>query len=166
VKAIFDRWYPRLVAYLHARVGDRDHAEDLAQEAFVRLLENRPRDPGPWLFTVAANLLRDEGRLARGRARRLALVETQAELDRDPGPENELLRSREVARVRAALARLPERDATLLLLHHAGFRYREIAVQVGVAATSVGPLLSRAQRRFVEAYRGFEGPAAAGDPGV
>lgn len=166
MRATFERWYPRLVAYLHARLGDLDHAEDVAQEAFVRLLEHRPRDPGPWLFTVAGNLLRDESRLARGRARRLVLVRTQADLDRDAGPGPELERADDVAKVRAALARLPERDATLLLLHHAGFRYREIAAQVDVAPTSVGPLLTRAQRRFVEAYRGLEGPAAASEGGA
>jgi RNA polymerase sigma-70 factor (ECF subfamily) len=152
VRALFDRWYPPLVRFLDARVGDIDRAEDLAQEAFVRLLEKRPRNPGPWLFTVAVNLLRDEERLARGRARRLELVRTQADLDRDPGPEPELLRAEEVERVRAALAVLPERDASLLLLHQAGFRYREIADQLAVAPSSVGPLLSRAQHRFVEAY--------------
>ena len=138
--------------YLHARLGDRDQAEDLAQEAFVRLLERPPRRPGPWLFTVAANLLRDEARLAKGRARRLVLVRNEVEGRNDPGPEPALLRAEAVAGVQAALSAIPERDRRLLLLHHSGFRYREIAEQLELAPASIGPLLTRAQRRFVAAY--------------
>jgi hypothetical protein len=38
-RRFFDEWYPRLVLYLRARLGDEDHAEDVAQKAFVRLLD-------------------------------------------------------------------------------------------------------------------------------
>ena len=55
-RPFFEKWYPRLVRYLRARMGDEDQAEDIAQEAFVRLLDQAPRDPAAWLFTVAANL--------------------------------------------------------------------------------------------------------------
>ena len=164
MRTFFERWYPRLVRFLYARTGDADQAEDLAQEAFLRLLERRPRDPGAWLFTVAGNLLRDEVRLARGRARRLTLVRLERELDGDPGPEPELLRAEEAAGVRRALADLPERDRTRLLLHHEGFRYREIAQQLGLAPTSIGPLLTRAQRRFLESYLVTGGHGAQAAP--
>jgi RNA polymerase sigma-70 factor (ECF subfamily) len=152
VRAFFDLWYPRLVRYLCARVGDRDQAEDLAQEAFVRLVHHRPREPRSWLFTVAENLARDEARLARGRSRHLQVISAERREELDPGPEPELVAREDTERVRRALAGLPERDRSLLLLHHAGFRYGEIAREVGVAPGSVGSLLTRAQRRFLETY--------------
>lgn len=152
LRSTFERWYPRLVRFLYARVGDADQAEDLAQEAFVRLLRSRPRESGPWLFTVAANLARDEARLARCRARHLSLVHSEAQARLAEGPEASLSRKEELERVRTALAALPDRDRDLLLLHNAGFRYREIATQLAVAPSSVGPLLGRAQRRFIEVY--------------
>ena len=153
VRAFFDQWYPALVRSLRARVGDADLAEDIAQEAFVRLLDHGPRDPRAWLFTVAANLVRDHARRLRGQERgRLAIVRGAADAVAPDGPDAAVVRAEEVAEVRLALARLTERDRTLLMLHHGGFSYAEVAARLGVAASSVGPLVTRAQRRFARAY--------------
>lgn len=70
VRRLFERHYPRLVRFLYRRLGDPDRAEELAQEAFVRLLERRPRRPDAWLYAVAANLARDAARSDARRARR------------------------------------------------------------------------------------------------
>jgi RNA polymerase sigma-70 factor (ECF subfamily) len=75
-------------------------------------------------------------------------VETQQQSD----PQDEYLRREERERVRAALARLPERSAKLLLLRHAGLAYAEIAAALQVAPGSVGTLLVRAERAFLAAY--------------
>jgi RNA polymerase sigma-70 factor (ECF subfamily) len=152
LRAFFERCYPRLVRFLYARLGDTDQAEDLAQEAFIRLLRVRPRDREAWLFTVARNLARDHVRLESGRARHLMLIQAAAEPERDADPDRELGRIQEACRVREALSALSERDRILLLLHHDGFRYREIAQRLGLAPTSIGSLLTRAQRRFVDSY--------------
>lgn len=158
LRQFFDEWYPRLVRYLRLRMADPDHAEDIAQEAFVRLLDHAPRDPVAWLFTVAANLATDHARVARGRARHLSLIRAERAADADPGPEVPLLRAEEVGRVRRALAALPERDRELLLLHHGGWRYRDIAARLGVAPSSVGSLLTRAQRRFASSITTMDLP--------
>jgi len=152
LRPFFEQWYPRLVRVLRARLGDADQAEDIAQEAFVRLLDARPQDPKAWLFAVASNLATDHTRVARGRARHLALISDELGGRAASEPEDTLLHAEEMERVRQALAALPERDRTLLLLHHEGFRYREIAEQLGLAAASVGSLLTRAQRRFARSY--------------
>ena len=157
VRPFFEQWYPRLVRFLRARVGDADQAEDLAQEAFVRLLRCQPKDPKSWLFAVASNLATDHARLARGRARHLALMDADNDHSDGSEPEQYLLRSEEIERVRQALAAIPERDRTLLLLHHEGFRYRELARQLGLAPGSVGSLLTRAQRRLVKCYETLGG---------
>jgi RNA polymerase sigma-70 factor (ECF subfamily) len=151
-RKFFDEWYPRLVLYLRARFGDEDHAEDIAQEAFVRLLDNSPRDAVGWLYAVASNLAIDQQRVANGRARHLTLIRVAREGSADPGPEQSLLREEEIARVRAALAGLPERDRELLLLRHGGWRYRDIARVLGVAPSSIGSLLTRAERRFAATF--------------
>ncbi|HEX5438025.1 MAG TPA: TonB-dependent receptor [Gemmatimonadaceae bacterium] len=59
IKTLFDRHYADLVQFLYGRLGDRDQAEDIAQEAFVRMYEHSPRHPRAWLHVVAANLARD-----------------------------------------------------------------------------------------------------------
>jgi len=53
---------------------------------------------------------------------------------------------------------LDSRDREMLLMRYSGFSYREIADTVDVAATSVGTLLARAERRFTSVL------AAAGEP--
>ena len=157
VRPFFEEWYPRLVRFLRARLGDADEAEDIAQEAFVRLLRCQPEHPKAWLFAVANNLASDQARVTKGRARHLALLSADIREHQDPGPEQMLLQTDEVERVHRALASLTERDRTLLLLHHEGFRYRDIAYQLGLAAGSIGSLLTRAQRRFARSYETMGG---------
>jgi RNA polymerase sigma-70 factor (ECF subfamily) len=153
---LFHRLYPQLFRYVHRLTGSEDAADDIAQESFVRLL-GRPLaedDARRWLFTVATNLVRDGARKASNHQRLLALVPMGPE--RGPLPDEALERREAVESVRAALAEIPERDRTILLLRQEGFRYEEIARAVNVAPGSVGTLLARATRRFVDAYRGRE----------
>jgi RNA polymerase sigma-70 factor (ECF subfamily) len=151
VERLFERWYGRLVASIRRRLHDGDDAEDVAQEAFVRLLdagEGAPKDPPAWLFTVARRLASDRHRAGVRRAR-LAHHLAPAPLA-DAQEEQE--RAETIETVRAVLARLAERDRQLLLLHHHGVPYREIAARLRVAPSSVGSLLTRAHRRFLAAY--------------
>lgn len=152
--ALYRRLQPSLFRYLERLTGDTDVAEDIAQEAFVRLL-SRPdlTDEAArlWLFTVATNLVRDRGRSTARRARLLSAV--PVEPPRSPTPHEELERKERVGLVRAALDTLAERDRQMLLMREEGFRYGEIAEAVGVAPGSVGTLIARALRRFTEVYR-------------
>ncbi len=152
---LFDQYYPALVRMLYRRTGDRDRAEDLAQETFARAVSSPPDNPRPWLFAVALNLVREEGRRTVTRGRRLELL--RAEQDRPAaGPDTEVVRNEDAARVRAALAELNERDREALLLKAEGFNYEEIATTLGLAKGAVGTTLARARRRLVEAYRAQE----------
>lgn len=148
---LFHRLYPPLFRYVVRLTGEVDVAEDIAQEAFVRLLRHPmpESDAKPWLYTVATNMVRDRARKATRRERILkgAPVEQAAET-----PDVAYERRERVAMVRTVLAELPERDRTLLMMREEGFTYAEIAKVVGVAPASVGTLLARALRRFVAAY--------------
>jgi RNA polymerase sigma-70 factor, ECF subfamily len=150
--SLFQTLYPSLFRYLHRLTGDADIADDIAQEAFVRLLkqslpENEVR---PWLFTVAMNLVRDHARKVERRQRLLTtapvLVSTSAL------PDEAVERSESVSSVRVILDQLSARDQQLLLMREEGFKYEEIARVIGVAPASVGTLIARALRRFAELY--------------
>jgi RNA polymerase sigma factor (sigma-70 family) len=130
------------------RLGSRDEAEDVAQDAFIRLLDQRPKDPSAWLFTVAGRLAIDSQR-ATSRRERL----TPASSDTVAPPDEALLQNEVIESVRRVLRALPDRDRALLLLHHDGVRYREIARQLGLAESSIGSLLTRAHRRFLGDYQ-------------
>ena len=71
VGRLFEQYHESLVRMLYRRTGDRDRAEDLAQETFARAVAAPPRNPRPWLFAVALNLVREDGRRAVRQGRRL-----------------------------------------------------------------------------------------------
>jgi len=153
--ALFDRFYPRLVRYGVRLTGDRDEAEDVAQETFVRMVreeisgdQDRVR---MWLFRTALNLIRDRKTLRTNRAE--LLEANLPDPPPPPTPEEETLRRRRALRARRALDALGPRDREILLLREEGFLYREIAEALDVAPSSVGTLLARAQKRFAKAYR-------------
>jgi RNA polymerase sigma-70 factor (ECF subfamily) len=148
---LFEQYYGSLVRMLYRRTGDRDRAEDLAQETFARAVAAPPNNPRPWLFAVALNLVREDGRRAVRQGRRLELLRTD---DRgEQGPENDYERNERSAAVHSALATLNERDREALLLKAEGFNYEEIAATLGLSKGAVGTTLARARRRLVEAYR-------------
>lgn len=151
--ALFNDVYPGLRRYCLRMAADSDLAEDVAQEAFVRLLDHKVRGELPglkaWLFKVATHILRDRARVRSNRSR---LLEANPVLpDAGSTPDEELERREAVARVRRALKSLDERDHTLLLMREEGFSYRELAGAIGVQASSIGTLLVRARRRFQDA---------------
>jgi len=149
--ALFREHHASLVRVLFRRTGDRDRAEDIAQETFARAVAAPPRNPRPWLFAVALNLVREEGRKTVRQGRRLELYRADVPLAAPPADE-EVERTDQVRTVQAALATLPERDREALLLKAEGFNYDEIAATLGLAKGAVGTTLSRARRRLVDAY--------------
>jgi RNA polymerase sigma-70 factor (ECF subfamily) len=148
---LFEQYYGSLVRMLYRRTGDRDRAEDLAQETFARAVAAPPNNPRPWLFAVALNLVREDGRRALRQGRRLELIRTDERPEE--GPENDYERNERSTAVRAALAVLNERDREALLLKAEGFNYEEIAATLGLSKGAVGTTLARARRRLVEAYQ-------------
>lgn len=155
-EALYRQLYPSLHRYLQRLTGDPDAADDVAQEAFTRLLTQSLPDEEArlWLFTVATNLVRDRVR-SSGRRKRL-LEATPPELSSFPRPDEHFDRSERIAGVRRALEQLGERERQLLIMREEGFRYDEIAQAVGVAPGSVGTLIARALKRFAQEYQRSE----------
>src|SRR5262245_44590075 len=157
---LFTQYHASLVRVLYRRTGDRERAEEIAQEVFARAAVGAPiRNPRPWLFAVALNLVREEGRTSTRRGRLLELYkEERPRLA--PAPDEELERSEKTDRVRAALDTLTARDKEALLLQAEGFSYDEIASALGLARGAIGTTLARARKRLVESYRAREAEEA------
>ena len=151
---LFREYHAPLVRYLTRCLGDRDQAEELAQETFVHALrQEQIASERSWLFAVATNLVRDEGRkTARRRQRLLVLAEQEkSEAVQDPEPTS-MERAEDAAAARRAVDALSERDRDALLMREEGLDYHEIAAALGLSVGSVGTTLARARRRLVEAY--------------
>ncbi|BCV24578.1 RNA polymerase sigma factor SigX [Gelria sp. Kuro-4] len=159
-RALFEAHYASLCRRLALLMGDPSLAEDVVQEAFLKLYRSPPAEltnPGAWLARVAVNLaynrLRREGRRGPLEARAGA----QEAVQTAPSPEEELMAKEKQVQVRAALTALTARDRLALILRYSGYSYAEIAAVIGVAAGSVGTILARAQRSFRLAYLAKEG---------
>jgi len=157
VERLFRTYNAALVRYLTRRLGDRDWAEEVAQETFVRALRQTSiENERAWLFAVATNLVRDEARKDMRRRKHLALLAEQ-ERDEMVEPEETMIeRAQEAAMARKAVDALAERDRLALLMREEGLDYNEIAEALQLSPGSVGTTLSRARRRLVESYEALQ----------
>jgi RNA polymerase sigma-70 factor (ECF subfamily) len=142
---VFRDAYPRVVAVAARVLGSRDGAEDVAQEVFLSF--GRSSVPAGeavrWLSVAAAHTALNHLRSGRRRASR---EETVAGGD-DVAPDvaDTVVTLDERRRVRAALARLPRRQAVALVLRHNGLSYAEVAAALDLSPGSVGTTVRRAE---------------------
>lgn len=146
---IVERHLASVVSFAWYRLGDRQEAEDVAQETLLRFSRKAPdwTPGGPkvrtWLYHVAGNLCID-----RQRARRpevpIENAEDVAVIDIRPHLDGKLDASRVVGR---ALNDLPERQqVVLILVYYQGYTVREAADMLAISEHAAESLLARARR--------------------
>ena len=136
----FEEEHERLYKALYFVTGNRHDAEELMQDAFLKLWErwdsiDRIDDPTGYLFRVALNGFRMRSRAARRAARRLVRVESA----RDPFDEIEL--REDVRRLLLGLA--PRQRAALILLDMYGYGSKEAARIMGIRRSTVRALATK-----------------------
>lgn len=149
------RWL-RLVVL--ARVGDRSAVEEVMQEVALAAVAQRsplgdPARLAPWLHRLAVNksLLyrRGRGRRDRMMARQADRLAARDESSGEADPLDWLVRDERAGLIRAALGRLPRRDAEILMLKYLeDWTYRELADRLGLTPTAVESRLHRARARL------------------
>jgi RNA polymerase sigma-70 factor (ECF subfamily) len=145
VRQVYDAHYARLAGWTARLVGDPDLAHDIATEAFVRLLRefSSVSDPRPWLYTVAANLVRDHWR-SRGREAAAYQRHVLTAVPDDSGPDHATRLT-----VRDAVEELPDRlRVTVLLFYFADLPVATIARQLGKSDGAVKRDLYDARQRM------------------
>ncbi len=143
-QSVFRAAYPRLVRAAQLMLGDREAAEDVAQETFARLLARDQlvaADAERWVFRVGRNLA-----ISRIRQVKRLLPLSRAAQDElatwDVVPDDE----RRVERLRGAVGALPARQREVVALRiYAELSYEEIARTVGRSLGSVKQDLHRAK---------------------
>ncbi len=162
---LVERYHTRLLNFIYRTIGDRDRAEDLVQETFVRVYRHLHRfDPtkkfSTWIYTIASNLAKNE---LRNRSRN-PLVLFQAikkhwEADHRPlqwedssySPDD-LYRKRHLReQVDRAVIELPEHHRVVFVLREMeGKTYEEISEITGVTLGTVKSRLNRARNKFAQ----------------
>jgi RNA polymerase sigma-70 factor (ECF subfamily) len=137
-RALFEATARPLRAYIRRVTGDAAAAEDVLQEAYLRVLRHPEAVAAPYLWRIATNLIRDRWRQARREREGLRRLASQPA----PGPA-----APAGDRVPRALSRLkPQARALLWLAHVEGRTHAEIGEILGLRAKSVRVLLFRARR--------------------
>jgi RNA polymerase sigma-70 factor, ECF subfamily len=149
----FDLHYQRLLRAMFLATGDRHEAEDLAQDAFVRVYERWDRvrgmeQPDGYLYRIALNL-------RRSRLRRLATATRRLLGGRSEEAPDPATGATERDVLRRALAALPDsqRDA-VVLVEWLGMTDAEAAEILGVTPVAVRVRISRARPTLLEHLRG------------
>lgn len=145
-----ETYYARCLRFARAMLRHPDDAEDMVQEAFVRLYRALPRYEErqrfeSWLFQILGNCCRTAN-TARHRER-ARLVDDQATLERIPSHDRPDARFEHEwgDEVRRALAEVPEYNREIFLLHYIeGFSYDEIARMTGVRESALKMRVKRA----------------------
>ena len=145
LEQVFRAAYPRVVRVAARVLGSRDEAEDVAQEVFLAFARSSvPAGPAlGWLSVAAAHTALNHLRSGRRRASR-----EEAAGDGDavaPDIAEAVVTLDERRRVRAALGRLPRRQAVALVLRHSGLSYAEVAAALDLSPGSVGTTVRRAE---------------------
>jgi RNA polymerase sigma factor (sigma-70 family) len=150
LEAVFRASYPRVVGVAARVLGSRDEAEDVAQEVFLTF--GRSAVPAGeaigWLSVAAAHTALNHLRSGRRRAAREESAGGTPTVTADVA--DAVVTRDERRRVRAALARLPRRQAVALVLRHSGLSYAEVAAALDLSPGSVGTTVRRAESALRE----------------
>ncbi len=162
---LFARYQQRVAAYVGRMVGSREHAEEIAQEAFISALR-RMRETQqmiafrPWIYGIARNAAIDH---LRARSRRGAEVDLHAvevtlgdsgrSSSTAPGPEAALESKQTMQDLQGAFGGLTDAHHQILILRELeGLSYDKIGERLGMSRSQVESTLFRARRRLEEEY--------------
>lgn len=151
-RVLVDRYYAVVYRVVWRMTGTQTQAEDIAQEAFLRLWSNpaQIREAGAlkgWLMRVASNLAMDGFR-----ARPMQDLDAAADIaDKAPDAEAASLRNWAGKRIDRAIATLPERQRlALTLVHFEQMTNAAAAAVLDVSVDALESLLARARRALKE----------------
>ncbi|GAA3853571.1 RNA polymerase sigma factor [Celeribacter arenosi] len=156
-RALTVRLTPKVLGYATRLLRDRAEAEDVAQEAMVRLWRIAPEwrqgeaKVTTWLYRVVTNLCTDRLRKKRGKG----IDEIPEPEDGRPSQDAVLMQAARMAALDAALATLPDRQREAVVLRHIeGLSNPQIAEVLDISVEAVESLTARGKRSLAAALSG------------
>lgn len=146
----FEEHSGKLTSFAYGMTRDRDVADDLVQESYLRLVKEiaagrTPDNLAAWLFRVCSNLAMSRGRRASVAQRFLKAARGGAD---EPPADVELLRRETNTALLAALATVPSDARAALLMAAQGFSGREIAEAIGRTEMATRTMMFRAREKL------------------
>ena len=157
-RLLADRLLPRVMGQAVRMLQDHAEAEDVAQDAMMRLWKIEPdwrqgeAQISTWLYRVVANLCTDRLRKRRGN---VGLDQVDAPADPSPSAVEKMQTSTRMRALSEALAHLPERQAQAVSLRHLeGLSNPQIAEIMDISVRSVESLTARGKRALAAILAG------------
>ena len=158
-ETLMQHYYSRVLNFIFRFVANKELAEDLTQEVFVRVYKFGPRYKPKskfqtWLYTIAKNICLNELRKNRDL---IESLDEPAQIGNEDGPkqiadpegsraDEKLFLKERALIIRQAINELPENQRLAVILRrYENFSYAEIAETIGVSGKAVKSLLSRAK---------------------
>lgn len=150
VKEVILRYHGSLLSFLRQRLRTSEDAADVAQEAYIRLMQyegsREIQSPSSMLFRIAINIANDLGRAEQVRhvSDRCSVDEVDLVCDRS-SPEREVAAEQDLALVYATVERLPPKCRQVFLLSRVQYMtYPQIAKHCGISVKMVEKHISHA----------------------
>jgi RNA polymerase sigma-70 factor (ECF subfamily) len=156
---LYDLYFPRVYAYISARVGNKESAQDVASDVFLKIVQSLPTFEwrsgdsfSAWVFRIARNTTLNYHRDTRQEwSTRESISSLQDEIDSLPSvaplPEDELLRREERESLLSLVQKLPQRRQEIITLRFFGeLHNREIAAILNLDEHTVASHLCRGLR--------------------
>ena len=131
---LYTEYRDRVLGYIRARVPNREDAEDLCEDVFLKVLrasesyDDRRSAPGTWIYAITRNTVIDYFRRTR------PSEELPEDLAEDDLPEDELMQAELLDSLARALERLPEELTDVVVLHYYDrLPMTEIALRLGLS---------------------------------
>jgi RNA polymerase sigma-70 factor (ECF subfamily) len=160
-QALTLRLTPLALRVARRMLGDWAEAEDVAQEAMMRLWRiAREWRQGEakvttWLYRVVTNLATDRLRKRKGKRSGIGLDEAPEVADETPGVETQMMDQDRAEALQQALDQLPERQRQAVILRHIeGLSNPEIALVLDIGVEAVESLTARGKRALAAALAG------------
>ncbi len=153
LRQVFEADESALLRYAFGLVGQRETAEDLVQEAFVRLHAHwdEVANPRAWLFRTIRNLALNH---LRDHQRECPLDSTQEWASNTPDPEQALGRLEALGTLQLLIAELPSADRHLIRLkYHQKLKYDQISERTGLSVGNVGYKLHHLLKNLADSLR-------------
>jgi RNA polymerase sigma-70 factor, ECF subfamily len=153
---LYDFYFPKVYAFVAAKVRDRDDAEDITGDIFMKVLENLPRYEwrglpfGAWVFRIARNTLNDYyEKSAKTRTTDIDTAYGVSEDEEKTSPHKKAAKEELAGRVKEILADLPERELNVIQLKFfSEMNNREIMHITGLSESNVAVIIYRTLRKI------------------
>ena len=161
-ETLLKKYFKRILNFIYRHVGDKALAEDLTQEVFIRVYQNKIKySPKAqfktWVYTIARNI--SINAIRKRKYNIISLDRTlnvdgeeipvQVEDKKIPRPDEALINSETSKALKKALQLLPERQRTVIVLYrYEGLSYREIGYIMKITEKAVKSLIKRGRENL------------------